>query len=215
MVTSKKKATKKTSKKKVTKRLSAKEEDLLLSPEDIAGDIEEEEEERPEDKQPQDELNKDFGKASHGTIDEVMRLLQDDEEPVDDTPRERFEWDDRLIDFPIRKKYKFRSQKTYYRLQLMSQPDWVDPNTRQIIKGKNKAAQFAQGRYDTKHEDVARLIYRSKAFLYGRIEDIDDVNAKAKETSYQALKATLTTAKDKKRLLRELIQELREEAASD
>jgi hypothetical protein len=162
------------------------------------------------------DTNPDFGKPTVNSVDELLKLLEDGEEPEDETPVERFEWDDDIIEFPLRKKYKFRAEKTYYRLQLASQPDYVDPATRQIIKGKNKAAQFTNGRYDTRDQEVARLIYRSKAMrVRGTIEDIDEVNRVAKEQNYQALKSTLTTASDKKRLLRELIQELREEAASE
>jgi hypothetical protein len=161
------------------------------------------------------DANPDFGKPSVATIDELMVLLRDDSEPEDETQWVEFEWDDEQVKFPLRKKYKFRADKTFYRLQLISKPDMLDPATNQIIKGKNLAAQFKNGRYDTRREDVARLIYRSRAFRRGRLEDIDEVNKIAKEKSYQALKSVLTSASDKKRLLRELITELREDAVAE
>jgi hypothetical protein len=161
------------------------------------------------------EMNPEFGKPSVGTIDELMNLLADENEPADETEWETFEWDDQEIKFPLRKKYKFRADKTYYRLQLVSKPDMLDPATNQVIKGKNLAAQFTNGRYDTRKQDIARLIYRSRSFQRGRLEDVDEVNKVAKEKNYQALKAVLTSAADKKRLLRELIAELREDAVAE
>jgi hypothetical protein len=158
------------------------------------------------------ERNPDFGKPEISTVDELLQMLEADVEPVDETEFVKYEWEDEEYTYPLRKKWKFRADKTYYRLQLISKPDRLDPATNQILKGKNLAAQFKNGRYDTRKEEVAKLIFRSRAFQMGRIEDIDEVNAKAKEQNYQALKATLSTAAEKKRLLRELIEELRSEA---
>ena len=90
--------------------------------------------------------------------------------------------------------------------------DKVDPNTGQVFPGDNRAAQFQDGRFETKDLFDVRGIYRSDAMSAGRIWDQDTENAKQREGAYKNMKSMLLGDPDfKKRFLEEMKAELAED----
>ena len=92
---------------------------------------------------------------------------------------------------PVRTKYRFGAQSARYRLLLKAERDKSDPNTGQIFPGDNRAAQFSDGRFDTRDMFTVRGIYRSRAFRGGRLWDMDTEEAKMREQHYQNMKNML------------------------
>jgi len=122
---------------------------------------------------------------------------------------------DQEYEIPVRTKYRFGAVHARYRLLLKSERDVADPNTGQIFPGENRAAQFADGRFDTRDLFDVRGIYRSEAFRAGRIWDQDYEEKKQRESTYQGMKHMLLKDKEfKERFLAE-IKEIQDQEAED
>lgn len=109
---------------------------------------------------------------------------------------------------PIRTKYSFNAMAQRYRLQLKGEIDKVDPNTGQVFPGDNRAAQFTEGRYETRDLFEVRCLYRSDAFTQGRIWDTITEGAKQREGAYKATKnMILKDAEFKERFMAEMLED--------
>jgi hypothetical protein len=117
---------------------------------------------------------------------------------------------------PLRTKYTFGAIHHRYRLLLKSEIDKLDPNTGQVFPGENRAAQFEDGHYETRDLFDVRGIYRSDAWLAGRIWDQDTEAAKQRETNYRTFKNMLMKDPEfKERFIAELKGELADDASDE
>jgi hypothetical protein len=125
-------------------------------------------------------------------------------------------FDGEIYEIPVRTKYAFGAIADRYRLLLKAERDMADPMTGQIFPGDNRAAQFSDGRFDTRDMFEVRGLYRSRAFAAGRIWDQDTEGAKQRENSYQHMKSMLLGDPEfKARFLEEMKEAKAEEAKEE
>ncbi len=109
---------------------------------------------------------------------------------------------------PIRTKYSFGAQAERYRLLLKGEIDKIDPNTGQVFPGDNRAAQFNEGRFETRDLFDVRGIYRSDAFRAGRIWDTVTEGKKQREGAYKSTKNMILKDKEfKARFIAEMLED--------
>lgn len=121
---------------------------------------------------------------------------------------------EQAYEIPVRQKYRFGAVAARYRLLLKGERDTQDQRTGQTFPGDNRAAQFNEGRYDSRDMFEVRAIYRSNAFVNGRVWDMDIEEAKARETNYSAMRDILMGDSEfKERFIAEMKAELKKQEA--